>query len=398
MRGAAKCRLALIAVLIVCIALLVGSISVNAEAESIQTNQLTASDKTDGGEADIDFGELEEAVPDGVQDKLPEDIFEGKESFGEAVAKLTTPKAVVSFLLDALGVGAAEAAKLFVGLLGVLVLSAAISAFCLSFENESLSRAVKFCTSAAIVGVIGGTLYSHLCRAREFFDAIGSMMGGMLPITASIWAMGGNVTTASAGSATFGVMLGVLEWLWSASVIPVSCLLAVMGFCDAMCEDVRMGKLAGAIKKTYNLMLGITLTLLVSCLGAQTAISAARDSTLARTAKLVGATVIPVVGGGISETFRTLGTSVQYLKSVFGIGGIIFILLLSLPVLATLLLTRLALLISAGLADMLGAASEAKLLESMSDVYGCMLGVCSCSAAVFILSLCIFVQSVVAVL
>jgi hypothetical protein len=61
------------------------------------------------------------------------------------------------------------------------------------------------------------------------------------------------------------------------------------------------------------------------------------------------------------------------------------------------LLTRLVFLVTGGLADILGCTSEARLLENLGEVYGCMLAAISGVAITFILAFCIFTQTVVAV-
>ena len=100
----------------------------------------------------------------------------------------------------------------------------------------------------------------------------------------------------------------------------------------------------------------------------------------------------------MGETFRTLATGVSYLKSVFGIGGIAIIGLLVIPPAISLLLTRFVLMISAGTAEMLGCGGQARMLECLNEVYGSMLAVVTAVSVMFILSLCIFMQTVVAVM
>ena len=140
------------------------------------------------------------------------------------------------------------------------------------------------------------------------------------------------------------------------------------------------------------------MTVLLSALSAQTSIAASADTAAARTARLVSGTVIPVVGGSVGETFRTVAGGVVYLKNIFGIGGILMIVLLVLPLGVSVLLTRFVFLICGGIADMLGCSGEAKLLENLGEVYGCMSGVVAGVCVMFIMALCIFMQTVVAVM
>ena len=140
------------------------------------------------------------------------------------------------------------------------------------------------------------------------------------------------------------------------------------------------------------------MTVLIASLSARTTLSAAADSTVARAARLVSVNIIPVVGGSVGDTLRTVATGVQYLKSVVGVFGIALVVLLLLPVLISLVMTRLAFLLSSGVADMLGCATEGRLLSELGGVYAIMIAVVSMSSVMFIFALTIFSKTVIAVL
>jgi hypothetical protein len=151
---------------------------------------------------------------------------------------------------------------------------------------------------------------------------------------------------------------------------------------------------AGALKhKKFRLV----MTILLSSLAVQTAISASADSTAARAARMVSGSFIPILGGSIAETLRTVSGGVAYLKNIFGIGGILMIFGTLAPIAISMLLTRVTLLITSGLADLLGCPNESRLLENLGETFGTMLAVCVSVSVMFILSLCIFIQSVIAV-
>ena len=133
------------------------------------------------------------------------------------------------------------------------------------------------------------------------------------------------------------------------------------------------------------------MTLLLALLSSQNTLCAAADSTGARTAKLVSSTIIPTVGGSVGETLRTVASGVQYLKSVVGISGIFFILLLLLP-------TLLAFLLGSGVAEILGCEGEGKLLGELGSVYGCMTSVVAMTSVMFILALNLFVRTATALM
>lgn len=336
-------------------------------------------------------------IPPDSADRLPDGALESGDSFGKAVEEMSGAEYLIGEIAQVLGIELDNALKLASGVCAILVLGAVFSSAGASIGNGALGSAVRFCSSGALFATVIYTQYSHFEAIERFFSSVGSLMEGMIPISASVWAMGGNVSTAASGSASFYLALGICNRLFAKSIIPIAAIMSILGLCDAMSDEMRTGKLLAAIKKIYGFFLGLIMTVLLSSMSAQTAICSAADSTTARTARLVSGSVIPVLGGGVGETLRTVAGGVTYLKSVLGIGGIIMIFLLLLPVGLSVLLTRFVFLLTGGLADILGCPAEARLLENLGEVYGCMLAVISGVAVTFILSLCIFTQTIVAV-
>ena len=111
----------------------------------------------------------------------------------------------------------------------------------------------------------------------------------------------------------------------------------------------------------------------------------------------MASSAIPIVGGSVGETLRTVGATVTYIKSVSGIGGMLFIFLMVLPVILSLLLTRAILILTASFAEMLGCHAEHRALTDIGGIYGTLIAVVSSVAVSFILALGVFVRCAVAV-
>ena len=341
--------------------------------------------------------EFVNSLPQSVTDSFENGTLENVESFGESVSEMSSARYVIGRILDCIGLELRGSLTLFCSLCALLVLNASLSGASGTFLGEDLGGAVRFCSAGAIFASVIYSQYGHFESIEMFFDSLGSLMRAMIPIGASLWAMGGNIVSASSGSATLYIMLGVSEGLFRTTVTPVCSVMSVLNLCDAMSDGMRTGRMLGAIRRIYSFFLCSVMTLLISCLAAQTALSASADGVAARTARLVSGSFIPILGGSVGETLRTVASGVGYLKSIFGIGGILMIFSLLLPVCISTLLFRAVFLVSGGIADMLGLASEARLLDGLGEVYGTMLAVVTSVSVMFLLSLCIFMQSVVAV-
>jgi len=360
---------------------------------------LTAQAVTNYGTMPEGFGDIGESLPEEIQDRLPEGIDSDRvETVGSAVAEASDPRNLLKIVLDLAGIELGQATALFAKLLGLLLLAALFSGICNSLGSDSVAGALRYCSTTAIFSAIIYVQLEHLRHVQTFFERISALMEAMIPVMGTVWAMGGNVTTASAGSTGLYVFLSVCQHLCAETVMPICCFCTALALCNTLAPEMGLRGLASSVKKVYTFSLGMIMTVLLTALGSQTTLTAAADSMTARTAKMVSATVIPTVGGSVGETLRTVGAGVRYLKGVVGLGGVVFLLLLTLPVLLSLLMTRLVFLVCGGIADLLGCETESRLLGELGNIYGCMIAVVSMTSVMFILALLLFVKTLVAVL
>ena len=346
---------------------------------------------------DGEWGSFLSGISDDVKERFPDGSFEDKDSFASAVESMGSPEYIAKVLLDIIGIELGSAVRLFLVFCAVLLVSAVFTSFADAHDSPMLQGAVRFCSGGALISVIAYNVYAHFGMIEDFFQKLSGTVVGMIPMSAAVWAMGGNVSTASVGSASFSVMLGVCQALWGSTVIPVCSVLCVFCFCEAVCEEMNMSRITSAVKKIYNFILAFSMGIMLFSMSAQTAIAASADSVSARGAKLVSGSIIPIIGGSVGETLRTVASSVSYLKNVFGFGGIMLIAMLTLPVLVSVIMTRLVFMLSGGVAEVLGCKGEGKLLSGFDEIYGCMSAVLSGAAVMFVIALCIFMRTVVAV-
>ncbi len=329
---------------------------------------------------------------------LPDGFFsDDATDVGEATMELTK----ISFWLDLLSRlltdGLRSSFKLFLSLCVLVILSAIFGAVGRSLSSEALSGAVSFCSATVIMATVIHIQADYFERVELFFERLVALMGAMIPITGAVWAMGGNVSTASVGTSALYVFLSVCEGICGKSIVPVCCVFTALALCNTLSPEMGLRGFSNALKKIYTFFLGMIMTVLLASITASTALSSAADSTSARAAKLISSNIIPVVGASVGDTLRTIATSVKYLKSVVGISGIIFILLLLLPVLISLIMTRLSFMLAGGFAEMLGCDTESRFLSELGGIYGIMIAVASMSAVMFIFALTIFSKTVVAI-
>jgi hypothetical protein len=99
-----------------------------------------------------------------------------------------------------------------------------------------------------------------------------------------------------------------------------------------------------------------------------------------------------VVVGSVSEALRTVSGSVQYLRTVVGMGGVVVVLLFFLPFFLNVMLWRIAFLLSSAAAKLLGCDGEERLLNELASVYGYFMAVIASLFVMIVFSLTLFAR------
>lgn len=344
------------------------------------------------------YEQMLDGIPSDVAELLPDGLYShDAEQIGQAVEQMSSFDFLLSRVADVLGVGVEDALRLFATLLGLVILSALLRQARTLMRSAALSGAVSFCCTAAMIGAIVVLQYDRLSVITAFLSDLNLLASSMIPLMGVLYAMGGNLTAAVVNNSGMMIFLTVCENLINCTVLPVTALCMCFAMAAAMSPSVDMKGVAGVIKKSFTMLLCFVMTLLMTVLAAQSTLAAASDGIAARTAKFVAGNFIPVVGGTVGDSLRTVAAGIKFMRANVGVAGIIIILLMLLPPLISVLLTRLAVMLSSTAARMLGCGDEAALLGELSGVYGYLLAVISACSVMFIFALTLLTHTSAAV-
>ena len=344
------------------------------------------------------FAALEEILPEDIASLLPDGFFSvDTQESAASVREASRFSYFLGVVADILGLHLGQAVALFASLLALLVLGALFERVRTLFRSESLRQAVSLVLSLALLASVISLSYRFLTETLVFFDRLSLLVDGMIPLTALLYAMGGNVTTAVVGNAGLMMFLTLCEKFCTVALRSAVSICTALAVCSAFMPSFNMRGITNLVKRVYTFSLGFLMLLLTFSLSVQTTLTAAADSVAMRGAKMLAGSAIPVVGGSVGETLKTVSASVRFLKTTVGIGGIVMVCLLLLPTLLSVLLYRLSLIAAAACADFLGLSRESALLSNLITVYGYLLAsVAICSVTVIFL-LTLFVRCRVAV-
>ena len=331
------------------------------------------------------------SIDGSVSDKLPDSVFsDDPDALEGAATELATPSNVLSVLVGLLSEGLQKVSPTLAILLGIVILCALVGT--VASNCGGLSRSVECCTRLCMFCAISGVAVSCVETLSVYFERLFAAVASFLPLSAALFAMGGNLNAAASNSASLGVVLAVCEFFCTKTVIPVFCVclcLSVLSAFDGVGASAG-GAVGATVRKWYMTALSFVMMILTVSLGASNLLAVKADNMAMRGAKFAVSSFIPVSGGTLSSTLGTLSASVELLRGSVGVIGIVILLLLLLPTVIELALLRGVFTVSSFCASTLGCHGEAKLLSELESLYGYLEGVAALSAAVFIIAFAIF--------
>lgn len=352
-----------------------------------------AADEEDGYhdlafELPTEFGELLEALPSDLIQRLPSGVFSSDPfEVEKAVKRMTDPDFLMTAIAETLGTLLGEAASLLGGVIGLLLLCATVNGLRTTFAADGVGKAFSLCIALTLCGALIAKGYGILQECATFFSTLNAFCAACLPLICVLYAIGGNLGAGVASASGLSIYMTLLEEVVGSSVLPFCALCVILAAISALNPRMHLNTLASTVKKNYTTALAFLMMLLLAVLSTQTFLSVGADTLAMRSAKFAASNALPIVGGSISELLRTVGAGVGYLRSTLGVCATVMLLLTLLPMLLRLLLLRLVWQLAASVAELLSCDAEKKLLDEFASLCGYLLSaVCICSS-VLLLSL-----------
>ncbi len=164
---------------------------------------------------------------------------------------------------------------------------------------------------------------------------------------------------------------------------------------NALCKRADLSGFISFIKSFCLWVTGLAFTLFTGILSLQTILQSGADNLTLKGIKYGASRLIPIAGGMLSESMKTVIASMNYIKSVSGISGIVFIIYTVLPPICAILAAKMMF----GILSAVSRSCSCKDVSSFTDGISSCLNLLSaliigCSVS-FIILLTVFIKTVV---
>ncbi|MBQ9947760.1 MAG: stage III sporulation protein AE [Oscillospiraceae bacterium] len=325
--------------------------------------------------AEYDYGRdrLAEAVPPEAAEALDEAEIT-PDNGGAASLSI---EGVLSYLWGLVINNAAAPLRLFISLCGIILLCA-ISSAAADNGSERLSGLFSTVGVLAGAGMTVAALSDILDRTLELLSAASVFITAFIPVFAGILAVMGRSATASAVNTVTLAATQLFSQLAVNFLAPLSGAIMGLSIAGAVHPELNLSKLGEAIKKIVVWILGFLMTIFMSILSVQTAVTGSADSVLIKTAKFAVSSGVPIVGGTISDAVSTMHGSLSIIRSSVGTYGMTAAAVIILPTLVTVICYRAAVICAEVVSDIFGVKELSSLLKSCGAVMSIMMAVIVC--------------------
>lgn len=255
--------------------------------------------------------------------------------------------------------------KILCIILSVSIIGSLISS--LSDCKPHYSLAVSLACFAGIASYVQSSI-EDIAASTESVQAF---LVAYIPIYASTIAASGNLTAATSYSA---ILLYATEGVSAVMSILLKPLIACM-LATAVIHSLNsdMPDLSRNFKKLATILIGFLMTIFLGIIGLQSLTGKYTSKITVKAGKYLVSSFVPVIGNTLTESYQTVMSSLDMIRSTVGIFGIIIITMIMLIPIINALFFKLTFQAGELLAMLFFDSNISRLCRSLADVYSMLL-------------------------
>ncbi len=340
---------------------------------------------------------LLESLPEDVQQEIQDFSMEDLSSAAGVIQEKTNFRYWLRQILRYFTASLPNLIDLAVPLISLMILIAAMQLLIPSSASPATQKAFMTYTGLVTALMLYRPMYDTVQLTEICLNRLCSIMNLLTPIMETILLSTGALTQLSVSTQAIMLFITASGNFTAYLLTPLTDLLFTLSTVSAICDEAKMNHLTGSIRKLIMRLLQLITIFFSFMLSSQSILAKSADSLGMKTARFAIGSFIPVAGGILAETLSTLREGFSLLKNAAGIGGILVILLLLLPDILRLFLTRFTLYLIGTAAELLKLDKFSSLANELHGILELLIGLVLYTALMFVLILILFAQAQVTV-
>ena len=325
--------------------------------------------------------DLERAVPEGAR-AWTEDLNPMEQAdFGAAIGQ------IFEDTLRESGPIWRSTASLMLRVLLIVILCLMVE----SVAEERTSRVTVLAGAAAIMACCAADMGALVGLGRETMEEISSFSSLLMPVLAATAGDSRGAAGASGLYAVTAAFSGVLIRLATGVFLPLVYAYLALALVDAALQQDRLQGLKNLLGWAITNGLKGVMYLYTGFMAVTGVLSGTADAATLKAAKMTISSVVPVVGGIISDAAETVLSSAGLLRSAVGTFGMVAVVGAFAAPFCRIGISYLAFKVAAALSGVLGSR-HGGLLEALTSAAGYVLAMVASATVMTLLACCCFMK------
>lgn len=241
------------------------------------------------------------------------------------------------------------------------------------------------------------TLNPLLLSVSDFLVKHTSFMLSLSGSASALLAASGAVSTAVSSSASSSFITAFTEICSVNIILPAVKVIIVLSSVSAISKSVDLSGIINFLKSFCTYGLGLVFSVFLAVHSLTLNIGASNDSLAFRSVRFTVARLVPVAGGMISESIKTVLAGMNVIKSAAGGIGIAYIIYTAIPCIVLVLSLKLSLLCALTVSKILGVRSHAAFIDGINNALSLIFAVCIFASFGGIIILAVFMNTALTV-
>lgn len=293
---------------------------------------------------------------------------------------------LLSGLGDLLAGEARRSSGLLLALMGLSILCSLVNALSAGKESGVQEAAGFVCRCFAMTVVLTGSL-SAVTLVLGCMDALVQFMQLALPVLMTLLTAIGGVLSAGVFQPAMALLCGGVSTVMRTVVVSLALFGSVIGMIGALSSRIRMHEMAGLMKRTAKWIIGAASSLYIGTTTVRGMGAAAYDGVTMRTAKYAASSLVPMVGGMVSDTMDTMLGCAVLVKNAAGLAAILLTVSVVLLPLVRLVAQMFLLRLSAALAEPIAGAQLPAMYGAAADMLSFLFAATVAVALMFLITI-----------
>ncbi len=243
--------------------------------------------------------------------------------------------------------------------------------------------------------IISSTILFSMTRevinlASLSLSRICTYMNTLLPVMEAVSLASGELTSHRVQAASTTLALTLVGNFNSFIMTPLISALFTLSAVSLVAGDNSLNGIVSSFRNIINKLWQLSCLVYSFLFGVQTILARGSDDLAVRGVKFAIGSFVPVAGGMISDAYTTLREGMSFVKSVCGFGGILILILITLPTVLPLFLYKICLSLTKSASEILKCDTVTPIMSECLSTLDFILGVVLSVELIFVLSVLMF--------